>query len=136
MPISINTDFFPFSSVRPSTSTMTVTQGGGSVSVGLEVTGEANPARKAGVHVEHMWVAAVVEVDVVRALWTARFFCASTVRLVSAARARVLGLLREVGWSMANGFHVLRLMFSLMGDLFMQSSNRFFCPPPPPPSAS
>ena len=98
------------------------------MSVGPEVTGEANLGREARPHVVHVWVCAAGAVEVAQAMHVARLFWASVVRLLSAARALVVSLLCQVERFCASYSHVLRLMFMSLRDTLRQSLKHFFCP--------
>ena len=64
-------------------------------------------AQRVRSHVGHKWVCVVVAVCAARALRTARFCCPSVMRLISAALAPVVIVLRQAGRSRASVSHVL-----------------------------
>ena len=95
-----------------------------SVTVGPEMTDEANRNRKVHPHVGHPWVDAAVEVQVNKALRAARFLWKSAMRLVSDARAPVVIVHRQAERSWASDSQELRLQ-----DTLRQSLTRFVPPP-------
>jgi len=86
-------------------------------------------ARNLRPHEGQMFVGEVVDEDVARALRSARFPWAATVRQVSAARAPMASVCLQVGLFTAEVSQLLTSIFRAFRDRLRLSLKHFFCPP-------